>query len=66
MINKEELIKAAETIKKYCDEHRCSGCPENPDETECVLSCSCTYLYDSYDLGSCMESIISDVRESDD
>ena len=66
MTDKDELIKAAETLKKYCDEHCCPGCPEETEETGCVLSCSCTYLYEFYNLGSCMESIISDVRHSDD
>lgn len=52
----EELIKAAETIKKYCMErwHDC--------DVDCVLSCACEKLYLSDNIAECMKSIIDSVR----
>lgn len=65
-MNKEELITAAETIKKYCEQHICPGCPDESEDTKCVLSNSCYDIYKFNCLGLCMQSIINDVRCSDD
>ena len=58
---KDELIKAAETIGKYCIENKKLNC----DET-CPLAGTCQYLYDCYDISECMRGIISDVEHSDE
>lgn len=60
MTNKEELIKAAETIKNHC-----KGWSTDCDE-DCILSGVCNYLYDFNNISECMDSIVSYVRHSDD
>lgn len=64
MTNKEELIKAAEALKKYCDEHRSSECK---DETSgCLLTSLCDLLPYWSEVRNVMIDIVDDVRGSDD
>jgi hypothetical protein len=58
--DKEELIKAAETLKSYC-----KGWHVDCDE-DCILSEACNYLYDFDNISDCMKCIIDSVRYSDD
>ena len=61
MTDKEELIKAAETIGKYCVENQKLNCHET-----CLLAGTCQYLYDCYNISECMRGIISDVKYSNE
>ena len=55
-VTKEELLKAAETLKKYCME-RCHYC-----DVDCVLYSACEKLYLSDNIAECMNNIIDSVR----
>ena len=59
MTDKDELIKAAETIKNYCKS--CYHC-----DIDCILASGCKYLYQFNNLSEYMEYIINSVRYSDD
>lgn len=65
MTNKEELIKAAETLEKYCDEHKnnqcmLKGCPLR-------ILCSTLREFRAYNnVSFAMKYIIGNERHSDD
>lgn len=56
MTNSEELIKAAEILKKYCMEHW------HDCNVDCVLYSACEKLYLSDNIAECMNNIIDSVR----
>lgn len=60
MTDKEELIKAAETLKKYCDEHQGKGCAKY--ESDCVFSEICIRFGGCYDIGQAMKDIAHEVK----
>lgn len=62
MITKDELIKAAETLKKYCLEHISSECKDS----ECLLASLCDLLPYWSEVRNVMIDVVDDVRGSDD
>lgn len=64
MTDKEELIKAAETLKKYCDEHK-GSCVDGNMNT-CLFSNVCSEFGAWYDVGVMMKDFAHDVECSDD
>lgn len=62
MITKEELIKSAETFKKYCLEHMSSECKDEG----CLLASLCDLLPYWSEVRNVMIDIVDDVRGSDD
>jgi len=63
-MNKDELIKAAETLKKYCDEHNGYGC--RLYESDCLFSEICSELQCAhYNLGKAMKDIAHEVKYFD-
>ena len=64
MIDKGELIKAAETLKKYCDEHK-GACVDGNMNT-CLFSDVCSEFGAWYDVGVMMKDFAHDVEYSDD
>lgn len=55
MTNSEELIKAAEILKKYCMEHW------HDCNVDCVLYSACEKLYLSDNIAECANNIIDSV-----
>ena len=64
MTDKDELIKAAETLKKDCDEHK-GACVDGNME-DCLFSEVCSHFSAWYDIGLMMKDLAHDVRYSDE
>lgn len=64
MTDKEELIRAAETLKKYCDEHK-GACVDGNME-DCLFSQVCSQFSAWYNVGVMMKDFAHDMRYSDD
>ena len=65
MTDKKELIRAAETFKKYCEEHCAKGCVDG--ETGCLFSDMCDEYFIIYGgMSNIMGDIAHAVRYSDD
>lgn len=63
-IAKEELIKAAETLGKYCEEHCAKGCVDG--YTRCLFHEMCDEYFIIYGgLINIMEDLVHDVGDSD-
>lgn len=64
MTSKDELIKAANTLKQYCDEHK--GACRDGNMKDCLFSEVCSHFSAWYDIGIMMKDLAHDVEFSDD
>ena len=64
-VAKEELINAAETLGKYCEEHCAKGCVDG--NTRCLFHEMCDEYFIIYGgLCNVMDDLVHDVRYSDE
>lgn len=59
MTNKEELIRAAELLKKYCEKHIDTWCT---DCEECLFSYTCSEFLQYDSIGAIMTHFINSLR----